>query len=41
MTDYDPFKDPVPQPKPREDILAWEMVKDVPNHDRLTAHRGQ
>jgi hypothetical protein len=26
---YDPFKGPVPQTKPREEIFVWAFVKDV------------
>ncbi len=26
---YDPFKGPVPQTKPREEIFVWSLVKDV------------
>jgi hypothetical protein len=29
MTNYDPFKGPAPEAKPRSEVFVWSFVKDV------------
>jgi hypothetical protein len=29
MTDYDPFRRASPEPKPREELLVWALVKAI------------
>jgi hypothetical protein len=37
MSNYNPFKGPVPEAKPRSEVFVWSFVKDI---RRLPAHSG-